>query len=168
MGGEDMELERMECSECGSVIFQIPNQAKNELSPCLQCNSTKRSKSSQSSELIESKENAYLKNQSANMDGRRYAMLGIWITVYISTYFTLLSQDDVSSTRMNMVYASISALFGLMILALFRNRKSRMALFNYFDWALGERKTDAKAMVVPIVFAIVLIITILEYIILDP
>ena len=159
-------IERVKCSECKSVIFEPANLPENLRVPCLVCGSTKRDKEVVLHEGLQFKDVIHVRDELLWGEWRT-GLLGIWMTVYITTYFTLLTQYQTENGFLKVALAVVSALFGFGILALFRSNTLRNSFFRYFDWVVRKRNFDLPSMIAPIVFALVAAIFLLLWLVFD-
>ena len=74
----------------------------------------------------------------------RAALLGVWLSVYISFYVYSIVRNPPSGIVEGLVNASIAFFFATLITASFRWRTLREAFFGFFDWIAGIKKIDIQ------------------------
>jgi len=87
----------------------------------------------------------------------RIGLLGIWMTIYLSAFFTVRSGSN--SFAWGVTSAAASALFGLFVVAFFRNDSMRNGFFAFFDWIGRERGPSVRTFAVVIALAVFLLIS---------
>jgi len=93
----------------------------------------------------------------------RIGLLGIWMTIYLSTFFTIRSGSE--SQAWGVTSAAASALFGFAVVALFRNDSVRNGFFALFDWIGRERDPSLRTFVIVIAFVVLLVISLTVFLI---
>lgn len=92
----------------------------------------------------------------------RTSLLGIWMTVFISVYVTLVVKGETRSWLVLLAYASFSGLFASLMLLPFRSGTVRKAFFKFFDWVSGKENANLRAFAAVLVmlalFAVFLIL----------